>query len=189
MHSEFVQHFTRSLTLLKTTPISFGPPLVTSQHEEGDSNITQTLHSLLVKCQSALEPKDIHDCVLLLHSLQGAFVASEADRDESALEEAIVGQLTVALYANALDQYLAQATQVEAEAEWWTDMEDSTLALLLYLLQSMIFSLGLLVFLLADILSSSSFTNLKSFLYYFGHITSPPAPCFSFISQSPPCIP
>jgi nuclear-control-of-ATPase protein 2 len=67
------------------------------------------------------------------------------------LEEAIVGQLTVALYANALDKYLAQATQVEAEAEWWTDMENSTLALLLYLLQSMVFSLGLLVFLLADI--------------------------------------
>jgi nuclear-control-of-ATPase protein 2 len=139
MHSEFVQHFTRSLTLLKTRPISFGPPLVISQHEERDSNTTQTLRSLLVKCQSALEPKDVHDCVLLLHSLQGAFVASEANRDESALEEAIVGQLTVALYANALDKYLAQATQVEAEAEWWTDMEDSTLTLLFYLLQSMIF--------------------------------------------------
>ncbi len=138
MLSEFVQHFTRSLTLLKARPISFGPPLqVISQHEEGDSNTTQTLRSLLIKCQSALKPKDVRECVLLLRSHQGAFVASEANRDESALEEAIVGQLTVALYAHALDEYLAQATQVEA---WWTDMEDSTLALLIYLLQSIIFS-------------------------------------------------
>jgi len=28
----------------------------------------------------------------------------------------------MALYANALDKCLAQASQVEAEAEWWADV-------------------------------------------------------------------
>lgn len=147
MPSEFVQHFTRPLTLIRTGTNWPGHSPAISQHEEGESNAvihsrTKTLHGLLIKTQGPLKLKDIDDCVRLLHALyqshHGAFVASEANHEKNALEEAIVGQLTVALYANALDKYLAQATQVEAEAEWWADLENSTFSVAFYLLQSIV---------------------------------------------------
>ena len=44
--------------------------------------------------------------------------ATTLDPEEAALGAAIVGKLTVELYSCALDKYLTQATEAEAEAKW-----------------------------------------------------------------------
>jgi len=45
------------------------------------------------------------------------------DPEEAALGAAIVGKLTVELYSCALYKYPTQATEAEAEAKWWADVE------------------------------------------------------------------
>ena len=58
-----------------------------------------------------------------------------ADGEEEALKRAIVGKIVVGLYAETLDMYLAEASEVEAEAEWWADVERSRSSLVYYLIQ------------------------------------------------------
>ncbi|KAF8895348.1 ATP synthase regulation protein NCA2-domain-containing protein [Infundibulicybe gibba] len=59
-----------------------------------------------------------------------------ADAEEEALARAVVGKLVVGVYAEVLDKYLLQATDAEAEAEWWADVERSYSNVAWYLLQS-----------------------------------------------------
>ena len=63
----------------------------------------------------------------------------EKDDEEVALEDAIVRKLTIAIYADALNTYLAQATEAEAEAEWWARVERSKLAVAFFLLQYVLY--------------------------------------------------
>jgi nuclear-control-of-ATPase protein 2 len=63
----------------------------------------------------------------------------DQDEEETALEDAIVRKLAVTIYGDALDTYLAQAIEVEAEAEWWAGVERSKLAVAWFLLQSRVF--------------------------------------------------
>ena len=107
------------------------------------------LHSILVSFpHSNPTQSQIADCA---RSLQDVLSSSsfttvsddgqteEQDEEVVALEDAIVRKLTVALYADALDTYLAQAIEVEAEAEWWASVETSKLAVAWFLLQSAVF--------------------------------------------------
>ena len=60
---------------------------------------------------------DIWDCVNQLRQITTTYQDTDVlfVEEEGELEKAIVGQLTEALYADALDKCLAQASQVE---EW-----------------------------------------------------------------------
>ena len=131
-----MDNFTRPLrTLSQSRPVSPKPALQ-AQNTSSQWLRIQVLHGLLVKSHDLFKIDDVRDCVTQLRQItyqdtEPSFV------EEGELERAVVRQLTVALYANALDKRLAQASQVEAEAEWWADVEGSTLATWLYLLQSM----------------------------------------------------
>ena len=100
------------------------------------------LHSILVSFpQSNPTQSQIVDCARSLQDVVSSSLTTvsnddEQDEEEVALEDAIVRKLTVAIYADALDMYLAQAIEVEAEAEWWASVETSKLAVALFLLQS-----------------------------------------------------
>ena len=69
----------------------------------------------------------------------------DKDEEEVALEDAIVRKLTIAIYADALNTYLAQATEVEAKAEWWARAERSKLPVSCFILQSMFFIFAFIV--------------------------------------------
>jgi hypothetical protein len=47
-----------------------------------------------------------------------------------------VGKLVAAVYAQTMDVFLHEASDVEAEAEWWAEVERSRLRAAYYLLQS-----------------------------------------------------
>ncbi|KAJ3505391.1 hypothetical protein NLJ89_g7438 [Agrocybe chaxingu] len=101
------------------------------------------LHALLVKLtRDGSTRHDVRESIKVLRKIStGAFQLQDVngveDSEEAALEAAVVGKLTVALYADALDVYIRQATQVEAESEWWSDVENSRISLGLYLVQTL----------------------------------------------------
>jgi hypothetical protein len=160
MPSEFVDHYTKGLAFSGSRPVSPGP---SPRHDLGLNEATSiaagstshtdrkaNLHALLVSLnQNTIAPQDIEqytrslqDILRAVYDVANIFATSgeviaPLDPEEAAMEEAIIGKLSVALYATALDTYLTQATEVEAEAEWWADIEGSRASVALYLLQSM----------------------------------------------------
>jgi nuclear-control-of-ATPase protein 2 len=140
MPSDLVSHFTQSLA--SSRPVSPSAlPIVKSNTKKPE------LHSILVSfTQSHPTQSQIADCARSLQDVvssslttasdDGPGQTEEQDEEEFALEDAIVRKLTVAIYADALDTYLAQAIEVEAEAEWWASVETSKLAVALFFLQS-----------------------------------------------------
>ena len=139
MPSDLVSHFTQSLA--SSRPVSPSPlPIVKSNTKKPG------LHSILVSfTQSNPTQSQIADCARSLQHVVSSSLTTngrteEQDEEEVALEDAIVRKLTVAIYADALDTYLAQAIEVEAEAEWWGNIETSSkMAVAWFFLQSMVF--------------------------------------------------
>ena len=136
MPSDLVSHFTQSLA--SSRPVSPSPlPIVKSNTKKPE------LHSILVSfTQSNPTQSQIADCARSLKDVVSSSLTTngrteEQDEEEVALEDAIVRKLTLAIYADALDTYLAQAIEVEAEAEWWGSIETSSkMAVAWFFLQS-----------------------------------------------------
>lgn len=59
-----------------------------------------------------------------------------SDSEEEALWVAIAAKLTVGLYTQFLETYLNEASEAEAELEWWSDIERSRWRTTYFLLQS-----------------------------------------------------
>jgi nuclear-control-of-ATPase protein 2 len=146
MPSEFVTHFTRSLdapTSRTPSPLPSPSPsssnLNQAQTKPTTSHKKQALHALLVSLnQGVITTDDIKQATVTLHTAS-TYESSGNDHEEEVLQDAISAKLTVALYSETLDAFLDQATQVEAEAEWWADVESSGTSVALYLLQSEFF--------------------------------------------------
>ncbi|KAF9452962.1 NCA2-domain-containing protein [Macrolepiota fuliginosa MF-IS2] len=142
MPSQFIDNFTHSLTasspaLSSTLELSAESP--TEGSNEQVSTIKRTLHTLLVSFPQPLNAQQLKDAISVLSELEsesGSFSVKAADAEEDALKNAVVGKITVGLYAEVMDLYLSQATEVETEAEWWRDIERSRLNAAWYLLQT-----------------------------------------------------
>lgn len=139
MPSLFVDNFTRPLIASRSS--SPGPSISRRQTEEQDSTRKHALHALYLSLAQGPRPPvgNAEDAISTLAQLDESKRLSPANDEEEALKNAVIGKLLVTLYADALDTYLSQATQVEAEAEWWADIERSRLSVALYLLQSKFF--------------------------------------------------
>ncbi|KAF8901463.1 ATP synthase regulation protein NCA2-domain-containing protein [Gymnopilus junonius] len=152
MPSEFVGHFTRSLELSASRPTSPGPgpreeKTGTETHATSQTRDTAQrkwgLHALFVSLtKSTLTADDVHQALQTLQDIDISQFAEEGadakqDPEEAALEAAIVGKLTVVLYRDAMEACLSQATAVEAEAEWWAEIEVSQWQTALYLLETL----------------------------------------------------
>lgn len=139
MPSLFVDNFTRPLIVSRTS--SVGPPIAKLPSSTQNSTTKHILHALYISLAQEPRPpiSNVADAISTLAQLEGSESLSPSDNEEEALKNAIIGKLLVGLYADALDTYLTQATQVEAEAEWWADIEQSQLSVAWYLLQSMSF--------------------------------------------------
>lgn len=95
----------------------------------------QTLRSVLISLNPPTSPKDVHDAFdSLPDAFSGSLVAS--DKEEESLKQAVLARVMVGVYAEALNTFLAEATQAESEAEWWDNVERSHSNLAWYLLQS-----------------------------------------------------
>lgn len=148
MSSQFIDSFTHHLTT-SSPSLPFATLEVASEEPQARdstqvSTVKHDLHALLASFPHSqrLDSQQISDAISVLLQLETRIksLSATADAEESALRDAIIGKLAVGLYAEAIDVYLTQATEVEAEAEWWRDIERSRLNTAWYLLQSMFFS-------------------------------------------------
>jgi nuclear-control-of-ATPase protein 2 len=144
MTSQFVNNFTRHLTAtspsLPFATLDAVPGTRQATNSAQASTLKHDLHTLIASFPhfQLLDSRQIQDAlsVLLRSEKEGKDSFTAADAEEEALKEVIIGKLTVSLYAEAMDIYLTQATETEAEAEWWRDIERSKRRLAWYLLQS-----------------------------------------------------
>jgi nuclear-control-of-ATPase protein 2 len=169
MPSEFTNHFTRSLELASLRPGSPSPSPTTrlstqrypdqNAPQQTDDTLTsrrkEELHALLTSLnRDSIAPREVESHVdslqKIIESDEISALETARDIELEALEHAIIGKLAVAIYSDALDIYLSQAAEVEAEAEWWGDIERSRTSVGLYFVQSMYFVF--LVSLLTDTL-------------------------------------
>lgn len=115
--------------LLRGLPDSQVPPLGISSSPD-----TERLGLILASLKSRPNHREIQHAIQALDEQQAQ--ATAYDPDTQALIRAILGKLVVAVYAEALDGSLLQAGEIEAEADWWADIERSRTKVALYLIQS-----------------------------------------------------
>jgi len=138
MSSEFIDSFTQALNA--------SSPSLSSARLDFDSEglriqasaTKHALHALLVSFPSSrpLNTQQIHNAISVLSRLGSQYFSLVSDPEEETLKHAVVAKVMVGLYTRALKIYLDQATEAEAEAEWWGDIERSKLNVAWYLLQS-----------------------------------------------------
>jgi nuclear-control-of-ATPase protein 2 len=168
MPSEFVDHYTRVLSFSASRPVSPGPSARSEPRlNEATNALTGSakhperkakLHALLVSLNQNTTPQDVQQYTRSLQDIShpghdvaniteiSGEVFTPLDPEEVAMEGAIIGKLAVALYSAGLEIYLTQATEAEAEAEWWADVEGSRASVAIYLLQSMLLISAILFF-------------------------------------------
>ncbi|KAJ7665207.1 NCA2-domain-containing protein [Mycena polygramma] len=131
--SHFADNFTRPLSL---TRLPTPEPSPTSS-DAPVSESTEALRSLLVSLKPPVSQSSVDEALeYLAQADQNGLLAAE-DMQEKTLRSAVVSQLAVGLYARALDIYLNEAAEFEAEAEWWANVERSRTSVAWFLLQTL----------------------------------------------------
>jgi nuclear-control-of-ATPase protein 2 len=131
MNSSFTTHYIQSLAT---------SPALPDTSQAHPTSKKWNLQSLVVSLKQPLSRSETRDT---LHSLERierdeaeVSPADQADREEYALRRAVLGKIVIGLYAEALDTYLTEASEAEAEAEWWADVERSRRNVAYYFVQS-----------------------------------------------------
>lgn len=131
MNSSFSSHYVQSLAISLVLPAA---------SEARPTSKKQSLQSLVASTRQLLSYSDTRKALESLERIErdytDAFSATHVDSEEYALKRAVIGKVVVCLYAEALDTYLSEASDAEAEAEWWADVERSRQNVAYYLLQS-----------------------------------------------------
>jgi hypothetical protein len=169
MPSQFIDHYTRPLSLSRPpSPLPSSPPRAPPAAVENAAK--ETLRSMLVTLSTPVSRSIIGDTINSLVELEhnSASSITAVDAEEELLKRAVIGKLVVGLYAEALDTYLSQASEVESESEWWADIERSRQNVAWYLLQSTSFFLHTAL----SIILLTSLYSLRCFVYgKFGTLT------------------
>lgn len=142
MTSPFVHNLLKPLALSRPSSptLQYSPDtLITSETQS-----KKTLRSLLVELNgSPISETVVNDTIGALIQIERSTGAdaqtliegTDAVEEES-LKQAVINRLVVGMYAESLDTFILQATQAEAEAEWWAYIERSRRKVAWYLLQS-----------------------------------------------------
>jgi nuclear control of ATPase protein 2 len=129
--STFVAHHTHAL-IAAAVPSSSQSATPTEPNEH--------LGPLFLSLQPPISLERAQEAINALRQVETAqLAASSAEQNDEtrALQYAILGRISVALYAHALQIHLEEATHAEEEAEWWFEVERSQLNAAEFLLQSM----------------------------------------------------
>ncbi|KAJ6486110.1 NCA2-domain-containing protein [Mycena vitilis] len=131
--SHFADNFTRPLSLTRLPTLEPSP----TSSDAPVSESTDALRSLLVSLKPPVSQSSVDEALeYLAQADQNGLLAAE-DMQEKTLRSAVVSQLAVGLYARALDVYLNEAAEFEAEAEWWANVERSRASAAWFLLQTL----------------------------------------------------
>ncbi|KAJ6541858.1 ATP synthase regulation protein NCA2-domain-containing protein [Mycena capillaripes] len=133
--SNFADNFTRPLSLTRLP--SLQPSSASSDAPAVVSESTETLRSLLVSLHPPVSQSSVDEALKYLAQADRGALFITGDTQEKTLQNAVVSQLAVGLYARALDIYLSEAAEFEAEAEWWANVERSRVGVAYFLLQTL----------------------------------------------------
>ena len=135
--STFVSHVVADLAQ-KSLPANAASP--SSQRVQiASSQSKEALRNVFVKLEQSQSPQDLRECIDTLQNLeyhQQLLSAEMADGEEQTLRRAILGRLALGLYGQALSTFLDEASEAEAERQWWSDIVRSRRRAATYLLQS-----------------------------------------------------
>ena len=133
MSSSFTANYIKDLATQPALPQN-----ATSTTLQRTTPKKENLRSLIASINRPLSHSATRDTLKSLERIEDddtTLSVATADSEEDALKRAIVGKIVVGLYAQTLDTYLSEASEVEAEAEWWADVERSRSNVVYYLLQ------------------------------------------------------
>ncbi|KAI0304264.1 ATP synthase regulation protein NCA2-domain-containing protein [Multifurca ochricompacta] len=107
------------------------------------SESKDVLRSLFLSLSPPFSYNRARDTIKYLQELEDynnskeGYTLCNADTEEQALKDAVLGRLVAGIYAEALDILLAEAFAAEVEAEWWADLERSRVRVVYYLIQTL----------------------------------------------------
>jgi nuclear-control-of-ATPase protein 2 len=124
------------------------PPTISSSSNLSENQRGLQAHLLALNPPIAGASTVVNDALLYLQKLQTGtpyasrsfkvnYATSDVDDLDTKLALGVLSRVAVTLYAQILEEHLAQASSAEREAEWWADVERSHLSTLQYLIQSM----------------------------------------------------
>ena len=132
--STFVSHMRRGLSA--KVPL----PSTASESPTTPGADTQFKQELRAYYLGLSPPHSLEESKENLHEVRGlsggSALAQSSGREEGALQIAIAAKLTVGIYTQFLEVYLNEASDAEAEMEWWSDIERSRWRTTYFLLQS-----------------------------------------------------
>ncbi|KAF7302963.1 hypothetical protein MKEN_01258900 [Mycena kentingensis (nom. inval.)] len=127
--SSFASQFTRPLSVA-SLPVS-----------RVASSSTEELRSILASLKPPFSQAAVDDALEYLSNNSQSFLVAEERGEEKTPEDqlrnAVVSEVAVGLYGRALDEYLNQAIEIEAEADWWANIERSELNVVWFLIQTL----------------------------------------------------
>ncbi|KAI0632031.1 NCA2-domain-containing protein [Trametes polyzona] len=140
--STFVSHITADLAPKTLPPNASSPHEVSirSASDDATGQVKETLRAVFVKLEQSSTPESLRECIDALQTLEHheqLLSAETTDQEEQTLRRAILARLTLGLYAQALSTYLEEASEAEAELEWWSDLGRSRRYAAYYLLQTL----------------------------------------------------
>ncbi|EJF61091.1 NCA2-domain-containing protein [Dichomitus squalens LYAD-421 SS1] len=136
--STFVSHVVADLAQ-KALPTS-AASASTERVQIASSQSKEVLRTVFVKLEQSQSPQDIRECIDTLQNLeyhQQLLSAELVDGEEQSLRRAILGRLALGLYGQALTTFLDEASEAEAERQWWSDIVRSRRRAATYLLQTL----------------------------------------------------
>ena len=132
--SASVSHLTNGLVLLSSP----SQPQALSAYASS-SETTRFLRSLYVSLKPPLSNQQVTTAVFSLqnHELNHTnFNVETTDEEEATLRHAVLGRISVGLYADAMNILLKEASDADVEANWWAEVERSRLNAGYYFIQS-----------------------------------------------------
>ncbi|KAJ7146269.1 ATP synthase regulation protein NCA2-domain-containing protein [Mycena epipterygia] len=133
--SHFADNFTRPLSLTRLpTP---EPNLTAQEVSPVITESSETLRALLASLKPPVSQSAVDEALKYLAQPDRDALLVAEDTQEKALRSAVIGQVAVGLYARGLDLYLNEAAEIEAEAEWWANVERSRVNVAWFLLQTL----------------------------------------------------
>lgn len=134
MNSSFTTNYIKDLAPSSSLVISTPPQSQSRPTQQKDD-----LQSLLLQLNQPLTRSEtrsvLHTLDAIEHGDSDSQDSTGHEEDYYTLRRAVIHNVVVKLYAEALDTYLAEAGKLEAEAEWWADIERSGRNVAYYFLQ------------------------------------------------------
>ncbi|KZT34592.1 NCA2-domain-containing protein [Sistotremastrum suecicum HHB10207 ss-3] len=158
--SSFTLNHTRPL--LSRSPVSFDDEAVPTGEALPKYDKWRTV---LVNLTNSLETKNVHSAIHTLDDVEPhESFTQNGDVQLDSLQLAVAKRVLVGIYAEAMEECLKQARELDDEVNWWSDIERSSLRTAGYLVQTFPIRIHRLVLKTIDVLRER---NLPLQLRYF----------------------